>query len=182
LNREQIVRLLAACDGYEDQDAANAIRMLLFTGARLREVLNAPWTQFDLEAGVWSKPSHHTKTKKQHRVQLSGVVIQMLRTMRKVSRSQWLFPGRSLDTHRVDLKRPWKVVSKCAGLRETRIHDLRRTYASFMLSGGASLDAVGQALGHTQLSTTQRYAFLAPDVQREAANKAMAAMGLVRAA
>jgi integrase len=81
----------------------------------------------------------------------------------------------------VDLKRPWSALCEAAGLDGYRLHDLRRTYASFMLSGGADLSTVGNALGHTQASTTMRYAFLLTEVQKEAANRAVGKMGLLRA-
>jgi integrase len=181
LDQDQVTRLLAACDRYGDQNAADAVRLLLFTGARLREVLRAPWSQFDLEKCLWEKPSHHTKTKIRHQVVLGDLVVQLLRNMRERSPSQdLLFPGQSLSSPRVDLKRPWEAICQDAGLTGYRIHDLRRTFATFMLSTGADLSAVGKALGHTQASTTQRYASLLIAPQRDAANKAVAKLGELR--
>ena len=84
--------------------------------------------------------------------------------------------------HRADLKKPWQWIVDNAGLVDVRLHDLRRTTASFMISGGASLATVGKALGHTQASTTQRYAQLSQSVQREELRKAGERMvGLWRA-
>lgn len=178
LDREQLDRLLGACDKHPDQNAANAIRLLVFTGARLREVLNATWAQFDLDKGIWVKPSHHTKTKIRHQVVLAHPVVALLRSMRESPIStEFLFPGASLKAPRVDLKRPWTAICEDAGLSGYRIHDLRRTYATFMLSSGSDLSAVGNALGHTQASTTQRYASLLIDDQRDAANRAVDKMG-----
>jgi integrase len=181
LGKDEVVRLLSACDSLEDQNAANAVRMLLFTGARLREVLNATWDQFDFEKRIWEKPSQHTKSKIRHQVVLADLVVEILRRMRREAVSgHHLFPGRSFDKGRVDLKRPWAILCSRAGLVGYRIHDLRRTYASSMLSEGADLNTVGSALGHTQLSTTLRYAFLQTEVKRDAANRAVGAMGLLR--
>ncbi len=193
LSEEEVSRLLGACIEYEEvsgeedwaRQAGDAIRLLLFTGARLQEVLRAEWGQFDLERGVWEKPSSHTKAKRQHWLELEGPALDLLRTMKACSRGRLLFRGRSdlLKLHprpRADLKRPWEWIRKRAGLEGVRLHDLRRTTASFMLSGGASLATVGKALGHTQASTTQRYAHLAPSVQREAlraAGERLAALG-----
>jgi integrase len=182
LGREELLRLLTACDAYTDQNAANAVRMLLFTGARLREALGATWDQFDFEKGIWEKPSHHTKTKIRHQVHLADVAVELLRKMHRERRSSpYLFPGLSQESCRADLKRPWANLCSAAGLSGYRLHDLRRTYASFMLSGGAQLSTVGSALGHTQASTTMRYAFLLIEVQRDAANRAVGKMGLIRA-
>lgn len=168
-----------------DRDAANAIRLLLFTGARLQEVLKAEWSQFDLERGLWQKPSAHTKTNRIHRLELEGPALETLKAMAtRKSHSVYLFPGSTekrrksapIDINtgepagigpRADLKRPWQNITALAGLEGVRLHDLRRTLASFMLSGGSTLATVGKALGHTQVSTTARYATLEDSVQRE---------------
>lgn len=178
LSPDQVEALLSACDHYEDQGAATAIRLLLFTGARLQEVLKAKWDQFDLEAGVWIKPSHHTKTKIRHHLHLASLVTTMLRKMRAGDPDgTFLFPGRDGDKPRSDLNRPWPAILKLAGLPlNFRRHDLRRTTASFMLSTGAGLSTVGKALGHTQASTTHRYAQLFDAVQREGIDRAVTAM------
>lgn len=198
LSEDEVGRLLDACDAYEignamegeARNAADAIRLLLFTGARLREVLRAEWRQFDLERGLWEKPSSHTKTRRQHRLELDGPALDLLRDMHRRRRhARFLFPGdpgkaRGAGTvgeikPRVDLKRPWTAIVREAALEDVRIHDLRRTTASFMLSGGASLATVGKSLGHTQPSTTARYAHLQASVQREglrAAGERMAAL------
>lgn len=196
LSDAEVGRLLDACDAYEqeaDMDAhargaADAVRLLLYTGARLREVLWADWGQFDLERGLWEKPSAHTKAKRQHRFQLSGPALDLLREMKgRRLHARFLFPGDpgkgrivggkrevgpSTVKPRVDLSRPWRAMATRAGLEDVRLHDLRRTTASFMLSGGASLATVGKALGHTQPSTTARYAHLDDNVQRDASGAA----------
>lgn len=188
LSESEVARLLDACQAYSDQNAADAVRLLLFTGARLREVLRARWDQFDLERGLWEKPSAHTKTRRQHRVELEGPALTLLRAMRTTSNCPYLFGGRvvaivagdAVPLPRVDLKRPWRWLCKEAYLPDIRIHDLRRTTASFMLDGGASLATIGKALGHTQAATTARYAQLSGTVQREALRKVgerMASLG-----
>jgi hypothetical protein len=69
---DELRRLIDALATHSSQAAANAIRLLLLTGARRGEVLGATWDQFDLEAGIWTKPSSHTKQKREHRVPLSA--------------------------------------------------------------------------------------------------------------
>lgn len=177
LSEEELRKLFDACDSYEYQNPVNAIRLLLYTGARLQEVIKADWSQFDLVAGVWEKPSSHTKTKRQHRLELAGASLELLKRMRQASPDgRYLFPGTPgrngdggpLERPRADLKRCWAYVVKAAKLKDVRLHDLRRTTASFMLSDGASLATVGKTLGHTQASTTARYAHLSQEVQRDA--------------
>jgi integrase len=184
LSHAEVGRLLDACDAYADQNSANAVRLLLFTGARLREVLSARWEQFDLDKGIWVKPSSHTKTNRQHWLELPEPALLLLRDMRSRTNSTFLFPGKAkenskgerLEQPRGDLKRPWSWLVKRSGLVNIRIHDLRRTTASFMLNGGASLATVGSALGHTQAATTARYARLSGTVQRAALSKAAESM------
>jgi integrase len=176
LSPEQVGRLLEVCDKHIDQNAADAVRLLLFTGARLREVIHAPWSQFDLEQGVWTKPSSHTKTKIRHSVHLPPQVLAMLMRMRGQAVGPYLFPGRDPNSPRVDLKRPWTAITREARIEGAMLHDLRRTFATFMLSTGADAGAVGKVLGHTQASTTARYAQLLKDAQREGASRAVRAM------
>jgi integrase len=183
LSEDQVGDLLRACDQYHDQYAANAVRLLLFTGARLREILKAEWSQFDLNAGIWTKPSHHTKTKIVHRLHLAPHTIQLLRRMRSDGPvSPFLFPGRNGKKPRSDLKRPWAQILKTADIGHFRRHDLRRTTASFMISTGSDLMTVGKSLGHTQASTTQRYAQLFEDVQRAGVSRAVERMSSTIAA
>jgi integrase len=182
LSEEQVGDLLRACDHYHDQYAANAVRLLLFTGARLREVLKAEWSQFDLDAGLWVKPSQHTKTKIVHRLHLAPPTVELLQGMRcQGLSSRFLFPGRDGSKPRTDLKRPWAQILKLAGIGHFRRHDLRRTTASFMVSTGSDLMTVGKALGHTQASTTHRYAQLFEDVQRAGSTRAVERMASTRA-
>lgn len=177
LSPGQVALLLEACDRHADQALANAIRLLLFTGARSSEVRTSEWSQFDLSAGVWTKPSSHTKTNIRHRVQLADPAVKMLIEMQaEAMHNRYLFPGRTGDKPRADLKMHWKKMRDDAGLQGFRPHDLRRTNASFMLSTGSDLSAVGKTLGHTQASTTARYAQLFDDVQRKGVNRAVDVM------
>ena len=92
LTGDELRRLTEALAVHPSRAAANAVRLLLLTGARLGEVLGATWGQFDLEAGIWTKPSTHTKQKREHRVPLSAPARQLLAEMRVASASPHLFP------------------------------------------------------------------------------------------
>lgn len=173
---EQVRQLLAACDASEDRSGACAVKLLLFTGARLREVLHAEWSQFDLAKGYWTKPSSHTKQKREHRLALAPESIAVLQELQGLREGQYLFPGRSGVGPRHDLKRPWEALLKAAEIGHFRLHDLRRTTASFMISTQSDIATVGKALGHTQAQTTKRYADLFTNVQREGTERAVAAM------
>ena len=81
-----------------------------------------------------------------------------------------MFPSQlSESKHREEIKKDWAQLCKAAGITGVRIHDLRHTYASLLVSKGASLPLIGQMLGHSQPSTTARYAHLLDDAQAVAA-------------
>jgi integrase len=194
LQESQLEALAAALDSYPSQEAADALRILILTGSREGEVLNAMWEQFDLERRIWTKPSHHTKQKKTEHVPLNTAVLHVLKRMQKRRSGPYLFPGKDVpgkdgESARTTLKRPWMQVCKAAGLatahrqpgkrrREIvrykpnfRIHDLRHSFASHLVSRGQSLHVVGSLLGHTQPQTMKRYAHLSDSARRAAAEK-----------
>jgi integrase len=170
LKPDELARLMAALAKHGDQQAANIIRLLLLTGARSGEVLGARWDQFDLTTGVWTKPAATTKQAIEHEVPLSAAARQLLSELYadRDPAAEYVFPGRSGVSHRVDLKRAWPAILKAAGITGLRVHDLRHSYASMLVSGGQSLPTIGALLGHTQPSTTARYAHLFDEVTRKA--------------
>lgn len=78
--------------------------------------------------------------------------------------------GMANERTRSDLKRPWALVSRHAGLEGVRLHDLRHNFAALGAGGGMGLPIIGKLLGHTQPQTTARYAHLDADPLRKAAN------------
>lgn len=204
LNRADIAALAQALNKHFEPMSANAIKLLMLTGAKRGEVLGATWEMFDLENGVWTKPSSHTKQHKLHGVRLSGPAMQLLTEMKAAAMVRdgaaglqtcpYVFPG-STGKPLTEIKRTWASVCRKAalgaevplldakgkpildhkGLPKTvfqpnvRIHDIRHSFASILVSAGASLPLIGQMLGHTQVQTTQRYAHLFDDPPRQAA-------------
>jgi integrase len=173
LSGHELVRLTKALAKHEDRDAADAIRLLLLTGARRGEVLSMKWA--DVEDGVWSKLPSSTKQEEHHQVPLSAPALQLLADIKKRQRrrgvSKFVFPGDGANGHRVELKKDWAQLTKVAGIEALRIHDLRHSYASQLVSGGASLALVGALLGHSNPNTTARYAHLMRDPLKEATEK-----------
>lgn len=168
---DELVRLTAALAEHPEQTSANAVRLLLLTGARRGEVLSATWDQFDVEAGVWIKPSAHTKQKSEHRVPLSAPAMQLLSDMKATAAGDCLFPGKSPDVPLTEIKHFWAAICRTADIKDCRIHDLRHTYASILASAGLSLPVIGALLGHTQPNTTARYSHLFDDPLRQATER-----------
>ena len=162
LSKEEITSLAAALDAAEDRRAADIIRMCMLTGARLGEVRQARFEQFNLEHLSWSKPPMMTKQRRAHRVPISDETAAIVR-QRQLSvpgGTPWLFPGDTPGQPVQEVRRFWVQIQKQCALQDVRIHDLRHTFASLLVSGGASLEMIGKLLGHSQTQTTLRYAHL----------------------
>jgi integrase len=188
LTHEELARLADALDKYpakradeldgsakqkayarrEAKRAVDALRLLMVSGARKSEVLNATWEQFDLERGIWVKPSSATKQRKTERIPLSEQAIELLRSLPKDG--PLLFRGRREGQPLSELKGPWADICKMAKLKNCRMHDLRHSFASFLVSSGVSLPTIGALLGHRSPTTTARYAHLLDSPLRTATN------------
>src|SRR6476646_8847213 len=143
--------------------AAAAIRLLTFTGCRLREILNLRWEHVDMERGLLFLPDSKSGRKT---VILNAPALAILNSLERMG--PYVVPGFDPAKPRPDLKRPWDTITKRAGLDGVRLHDLRHTYASFGAGGGLGLPIIGRLLGHTQTATTARYAHLDNDPLRRA--------------
>lgn len=140
--------------------AITAIRLLLLTGARRGEILTARWEWVDMEARMIRLPDSKTGRKV---IYLNDMALDVLRRAPRVSGNPFVVPGGKPGTHLVNLKDPWGIIRAAAGLEDVRLHDLRHSFASFAVAGGLSLPVIGKLLGHSQPSTTARYAHLADD-------------------
>ncbi|WP_024879576.1 site-specific integrase [Methylosinus sp. LW3] len=147
-----------------DPFAAGAIRLLLLTGCRLGEILNLQWSHVDFERGILFLADSKTGKKA---VAVGAPALRVLESLPRVG--AYVIAGAKDDTPRADLKRPWARVRKAAGLEDVRIHDLRHSFASAGAGAGLALPIIGKLLGHSQSATTQRYAHLADDPLRKAA-------------
>jgi integrase len=169
LSQQELARLSKALAEHHERVSADAIRFLMLTGARRGEVLNARWDMFDLGAGIWTKPSAHTKQRREHRVPLSAPARALLAGLKRSTEGDFVFPGKAPDQPLSDIKKTWASVCRKARVEGARIHDLRHSFASILVSQGASLPLIGALLGHTQVATTARYAHLYDEPLREAA-------------
>lgn len=145
--------------------AAAAIRLLLFTGARLREILHLRWSEVDLERGLLLLPDSKTGRKT---IILGSPALQVIAELDNVG--EYVIAGKDSKTPRWDLQRPWALVCRRAGLEGVRLHDLRHTFASYGAAGGLGLPIIGGLLGHSDVKTTQRYAHIGSDPLRRASD------------
>lgn len=151
-----------------DPFAVAALRLLILTGARLREILGAKWEQVDTARGILFLPDSKTGAKP---IYLNAPALAILAELPHIEGNPHIIPGQKSAASRTDLKKPWRTVCKAATLEGVRIHDLRHSFASVGAGGNLGLPIIGKLLGHTQASTTQRYAHLASDPMRRAADQ-----------
>ena len=151
--------------------AVAAIRLLLFTGARLREILHLRWQDVDLERGLLFLRDSKTGKKT---IVLNAAALDIIAALQDGAKSlkplHCVIRGEDAETPRADLKRPWKAISRRAELEGVRLHDLRHTFASIGAGASLGLPVVGKLLGHSLPQTTVRYAHLDADPLRRAAN------------
>jgi integrase len=101
-------------------------------------------------------------------IYLSAAALAILSGLPRIEGNPFIIAGTKDGAPRADLKKPWAAVTKAAGLDGVRIHDLRHSFASVGAGASLGLPIIGKLLGHSQASTTQRYAHLAADPMRRA--------------
>ena len=159
----ELARLGAACqrcekDGTIGPSFLALVRLLIFTGARLSEIQKARWLRLpDSKSGA--------KT-----IMLPAPALDMLTRLVRVDGNPYIITGKG-NRYLVDVWKPWAILREVAELKDARLHDLRHSFASIGAAGGMSLNIIGGLLGHRQTQTTLRYAHLATDPLRAAANQ-----------
>lgn len=179
LTEEETQRLIRAVAKSENPYLRDIIPLLLLTGARKREILDARWEHI-----IWDRRQLLVplpKGGKPRYIPLSTQAIDLLVRVRsrQVDLFQtdppekgWVFSNPKTHKPFVNIFNAWDTARKRAGLQDLRMHDLRHSFASFLVNHGRSLYEVQRILGHTQIRTTQRYAHLSQDTLLEAVNMA----------
>ncbi|WP_201066605.1 tyrosine-type recombinase/integrase [Thiorhodovibrio litoralis] len=174
LSAEEVRRLFAALAESESLMLGFIVRMLVFTGARKNEVLQARWEEFDLARRVWRIPL--PKSGKARHVPLSDAALQVLSEVPRYAHVPWVFANPKTERPYVHIYSAWNTARRRAGLEDVRIHDLRHSFASFLINSGRSIYEVQKLLGHTQIKTTQRYSHLSQETLLDAVNSTAAAI------
>lgn len=178
LSLEEIKRLGSVLreietEGREMPSAILAIRLLLYTGCRLNEIMTLKWEYVDLEAAILHLPDSKTGAKK---VYLGKPAVKLLEEAPAIVGNPWVITGALPGARLTDLQPFWQRVRARAGFEGVRIHDLRHTFASTAVAAGHSLPIIGKLLGHTQVQTTARYAHLAASPAMTAADSITSAL------
>ena len=151
--------------------------MLLLTGARKREAMDAKWDCIDWNRRIWKIPI--SKSGKARYVPLSDGALLVLRQRRfeVADGCPWIFPNPDSGEPYRCINNSWDTARRRAGMPELRIHDLRHSFASFLINNGRSLYEVQKILGHSSAKMTERYAHLAHDTLLAATNAASLVLG-----
>ena len=165
LSRDEALQLIKTLDELTSP-SANAVKLLLFTGARKNEILSARWDCINFESRLLTVPI--SKSGKTRYIPLSDAAIKVLTGMPK--QSIWLFPNQKTGNHLHSIFHFWDTLRKKLNLEDVRLHDLRHSFASFLVNAGCSLYTVQKILGHYDPKVTMRYAHLATSSLVQAAN------------
>ncbi|MCE2453164.1 MAG: tyrosine-type recombinase/integrase [Nitrospinae bacterium] len=173
LTEAEFDRLGNVLDEVEEKGGASAaavaaIRLLVLTGCRKSEILTLRWEDVRLDEAELRLADSKTGARV---VSLSPPAVRLLAGLPRLSEDPWVIPGRKPGTHLRKIDDAWKAVRSRAGLHDVRLHDLRHSFASRALALGEGLPMIGKLLGHAKIETTARYAHLARDSVREAAER-----------
>lgn len=151
----------------ESQSLVTLIRLLMFTGCRLSEILNLKWDYIDYDNSCFRLPDSKTGAKT---VYVSAAVLELLSNTAQVEDNPYVIIGGTKTGQLAPPQKAWQRIRKQAGLDDVRLHDLRHSFASVGAASGMSLPMIGALLGHSQAQTTERYAHLIGDPLKQAAN------------
>ena len=175
LTQDELEGLMAVladgeADGSIDPYIAAAIRLLIFTGCRLGEILTLEWTSVDLAKGRLVFEKHKTDQHGAKIIPLNAPAQELLANLPRQEGNPYVIVGEVPGNHLINLQKPWRRIRALAGLDDVRIHDLRHSFASFAVGAGLSLPIIGGLLGHKSVQTTARYAHLAHDPLKQASD------------
>ena len=155
-------------EGIELPSSIVAARLLVLTGCRLGEIMTLQWEHVDIPGRALRLPNSKTGAKVVH---LGQPAVEVLEKIERVEGNPWVILGTKPGVRLSDLQPFWQRVRARAGRKDVRIHDLRHTFASTAVSSGQGLPMIGKLLGHTQVQKTARYAHLAADPIKNAADQ-----------
>lgn len=162
LTAEQSTKLLESVRNSHNALLPMIVAFLIYTGARKREVLDAKWRDIDWVQRSW-KISKNKSNKIRH-IPLSLGALDTLRIAKshieQTGSSEYIFPNPNTLKPFNSFFFSWDAARKRADLPELRVHDLRHSFASFLVNAGRSLYEVQELLGHADIKTTSRYAHL----------------------
>lgn len=172
LSSEQLQKLIKAIEEDEDIQAANMMRLALFTGMRRGELFNLRWEDLDFERGFI-----HLRDPKggpDQKIPLNAAARGVLQSHPKIKGSSYVFPGRSGSQRREVRVSVNRIRTRAQLPKDFRpFHGLRHVYASMLASSGqVDIYTLQKLLTHKSPVMTQRYAHLRDEALRRASELA----------
>lgn len=163
LNSNEVSRLVATLNSYKNRPVCLIALFALSTGMRIGEILKTQWSDINKEDRLLLVPASNAKTKKSRSIPLNDSAISVLDQLDTEGKFDHVFINRRSGKPYTTISRQWVKVREAAELPHLRIHDLRHQFASLLVNEGVSLYTVKSLLGHSQISTTEKYSHLAND-------------------
>lgn len=173
LDDAQVAKLVEVLKTDANRMVSLILMFLLATGARLNEALTAKWKQVDVANAVWTIPATNSKSKRVMHKPLNSSALWVIEQLDTQDNSTLLFPSPASGKPFTTITRQWYRIRAKAGIPDNvRIHDLRHSFASRVVSSGGTLFQLQNLLGHADARTSQRYAHLSMKAAQEASNGA----------
>ena len=176
LEADELKAFFKAVSEEQNDVIRDYILISLLTGARRSNVLSMEWKELHLERAEWVIPAEKMKGGKEQTLPLTNEAMLILKERKPNKKSKYVFASNGKTGHLVEPKKGWVRILKRAGIKNLRLHDLRRTLGSWQARTGASLAIIGKTLAHQDQKTTAIYARLDNDPVRESMEKATSAM------
>ncbi|WP_252831428.1 site-specific integrase [Orientia tsutsugamushi] len=145
--------------------------LALYTGARKTNVLEMEWDNIDFKRKIWHIPK--TKNGKAQNIPLTDEAMEVLQATKSISTSKWVLPSdASRSGHLAHPNNAWKIICEKASIKNLRIHDLRRTFASCMGDAGAGQRTISIALNHMNPNSIMHYNIPCMELVRDYMSKA----------
>jgi len=176
----ELPAFMAAVKAESNDTLRDFFQVLLYTGARRSNVQAMQWADVNLDAATWRIPNTKSGEPVTIHLPTPAIVILAGRKAAADEGAEWVFPtqkDKGKTPHLSEPKEAWKRLLKRAGIKDLRLHDLRRTLGSYQAAAGASLAIIGKSLGHKAGSpATAVYARMNLDPVRASVDVAIAAM------
>lgn len=173
LSDVQLIQLMDVLRTDPNRAVCNIAILLLGTGCRLNEILTAKKSDIDVENRVLKIAAINAKGKRVRSVPLNDASLDIIRQqIDSTDGYDHLFVNHQTGKPYTTIMKVWTRLRNKAGLPHLRLHDLRHSYASFLVNSGRTLYEVQQILGHSQSIVTERYAHLSTKTLQDASNSA----------
>ena len=158
LSEDEIIKISKA-KSYKGQ-SKNIILLALFTGMRKNEILSLKWRDIDFENKMINIRAENSKNGISRYLPIPEPIQNILLKIKEISKSEYVFYNKKTLNRLYDFKKPFNYILSQADIEDFHFHDLRHTFASYLVMSGAGIAEVQQLLGHKDIKMTMRYSNL----------------------